>query len=134
MTGHELPLPDKCDFCGLQAHYVHVYIGHAQEIDQSFSALHRLKTEGIIDSVPRRRMTASIGAPTPDTTSFCAVNSSAWSNKQTSCRYWSLRIKDADLADYLAIYHTKKNQEVATILSVLAVCIMVVVAIIQLSI
>ena len=134
MANLHAPIPNKCDFCGMRVYYAHSGAGSTTQIDQQFSALHRLRAEGIIESVPSRHMTVGIGSPDPDTTSFCAINASAWNNKLTPCRYWSLQMQGAKLSDYLTIYHAKRNQEIATLLSVLGVCITIVIAIIQLSI
>ena len=114
----------------------HQHVGSASVADAAFSELHRLKNEGIIDSVPGRVVGVSIGVPYyagEGTTSFCSIDASAWSNKAVGCRHWQLRIDDAKLSDHLTIYHAKRNQEIATGLAVVAIVITVVVAIIQLS-
>jgi hypothetical protein len=97
-----------------------------------FGQLHRLKREGIIESVPPRLEKVTIGGPAweLDTTSFCAINASAWANKATSCRHWQLRINGATLSDHLAIHHGKTNREIATALAVLAMFLTILIAII----
>ena len=136
MTDSSQPLPNKCDHCGLRVFMWHRNVGSAGEADAAFSDLHRLKNAGIISSVPRRRVGASIGGPFyigEGTTSFCAVNASAWSNRATGCKHWQLKMDAASLSDYLAIYHANRNQEIATGLAVLAIVITVVISIVQLS-
>ena len=128
---HEPQIPDKCDFCGLRVYYEHTLIERltATTIDNDFGKLHELKRLGIIENVPPRKMLAVIGSNTPEYTSFCAVNSSAWSNRQQSCQYWTLKIKDATVADHLAIYHSQRNHSVAIAWAVAAIVVAVVLAI-----
>lgn len=123
-------LPNKCDSCGLRVYLTHHGAGATASIDKQFSDMHLLRRQGIIETVPQRYMTAGSQA---STTSYCAVNASAWNNKLTPCRFWSLQIGGTSLADHLTIYHSRRNQEIATLLSVVGVVITIVIAIVQLS-
>lgn len=125
-------IPDKCDFCGLRVRYEHTLVERltTQSVMDDFAQLHILEKHGIIDNVPPRKMLAVIGGHRPDSTSFCAVNSSAWNNRQQQCRYWTLKIRGATLADYLAIYHSQRNNLIAIGFSVVAIVVSVVLAIV----
>ncbi|MBI2398472.1 MAG: hypothetical protein HYV17_11810 [Xanthomonadales bacterium] len=103
-------------------------------MDKMFQDLHLLRQQGIIDSVPSRVVTPAMGrmaAFSKGSTESCAVDSSAWRNRHQGCRFWQMKIKDASLSDHLAIYHSRRNQEIAAGLAVLAICISVIVAIVQ---
>jgi len=127
-------IPDKCTHCGLRVFLFHPIGPLSGTVDHQFQELHKLKAAGIIRSVPRRKLGVSLGSREPDTTEFCAVDAPAWGNVHTPCKYWTQKIQGAELAAYLAIYHTRKNQEIAVLLGVLAVVVAVVIAIVQLSI
>ena len=129
-------LPNKCDFCGLCAIRTNQYRGSTALSDHEYTNLKTLEQEGIVEAVPPHETTMPSGITAliiESTTKFCAVNASAWNNKLTSCRYWKLRMDGASLSDYLTIYHTQRNQEIATGLALLAIVVTVVLSIIQLS-
>ena len=125
------PLPNKCQHCGLRVYMWHQAMGSAEQSDATFLELHALKKADILPSVPPRMVVPS--SYNGGSTSFCAINAPAWSNRNTRCKYWQLKIPEAKLSDHLTIYHSKRNQEIATGLSVLALCVTVIIAIVQLS-
>ncbi len=125
------PISDKCEFCGLCVDYDHRLTQQktAESIDNDFAKLHELKRKGIINTVPSRKVHAGLGSNMLHRTAFCAINSSAWNDKQQKCQYWSLKIKDGNVVDYLAIYHSKRNHITLIVLSVIAITVAIVVAI-----
>ena len=93
--------------------------------------LHELRNAGIIDKVPSRKLSISIGSDEPGSTAFCAVNAPAWRNKQQKCEHWSLKIKDAGIADYMAMHQNQRNNLLALWISIVAIVISVLVAIVD---
>ncbi len=126
-------LPDKCKFCGLCVTYQDSFAALLTEtsIDNDFPQLHRLKKEGIIDKVPLRYSKVVLGNELKNTTSFCAISASAWQNPRQACEHWTLKIQGASIADYLAIHHSNRNNTLAIWISVLALFLTIVVAIVD---
>ena len=125
--------PDKCDFCGLRVFYLDSPqpVDGINSVDSDFAKLRQLKDAGIIDAVPSRKIGLSIGSDEPGSTAFCAINAPAWRNKQQKCEHWSLKIKDAGIADYMAMHQTQRNNLLALWISIVAIVISVLVAIVD---
>lgn len=108
------PLPDKCKHCGLRVKYDFKFAGQSMTSDTAFGELHQLHKAGFVPEF-RRRVTESntdFGS-----TEICAISSSAWLKANEICKHWVLRIEGASIADYLSIFHDKRNYRV-TILGI----------------
>jgi hypothetical protein len=125
------PLPNKCDYCGLCVTYAFGSASATHSSDADFTALHKLKTRGILKSVPARLMGASNTPGDFGSTAFCAVGSKAWQKREMRCKHWRLRIKDASIGDYLSLYHDERSARISLWVGIAAIVIGVLVAVAQ---
>jgi len=109
----QLPLPNKCDYCGLRVRYVLASPASSQQHDKDFANLRRLQCAGIVDQEFRRNMVMSVETASPDTTDICAIAARAWNNNDEKCSHWMIKIEGATVADHLAIKESKSNFRVA---------------------
>jgi hypothetical protein len=127
----DAPLPNKCEYCGLRVQYTFRSSNETAESDQAFTNLRVLRDRKIIKPVFRRLVAASDDRRDFGATHFCAVSSSAWLKNDKPCSHWSLRIDGASIADYLSIYHNRRNYNLAKWAAIVAVIMAVLIAIFQ---
>ena len=126
-------IPNKCNSCGLRiVEYFHTEAS-VQASDQMFGEAHELKRVGIISTVPRRRVTPGFTPPDFGSTSFCAVNSPAWSNPQQKCSSWTLKKPGMTISDYVTIDQAEKHSLASTWITIVGIIAAFIIAIVQAS-
>jgi hypothetical protein len=125
------PLPNKCDYCGLCVSYAFGSASATHSDDADFTALHKLKSKGVLKSVPARLVGASNLPGDFGSTAFCAVESKAWQKRDKRCGHWRLRIKGASIGDYLSLHHDERNARISLWVGIVAIVIGVLVAVAQ---
>jgi hypothetical protein len=98
-----------------------------------FVEAHELKRAGIVSSVPRRIVTPGFTPPDYGSTSFCAVDSSAWSNPQQQCQSWTLKKPQMSIADYIAIDQAEKHSRASIWITIVGIIAAFIIAIAQSS-
>ena len=126
-------IPNKCNSCGLKVAEHFRTAASVQASDQMFGEAHELKREGIISSVPRRLVTPGFMPPDYGSTSFCAINSSAWSNPQQKCSSWTLKKPGMAISDYIAIDQAEKHSLASTWITIVGIIAAFIIAIAQAS-
>ena len=124
-------LPNKCEHCGLRVYHSFRSIGETTSSDKTFADLRTLHEKGIIKPVYSRVIGASNDPRDFGETEFCAVASKAWHKNAMPCSHWVLRIAGASVADYLSIYHNRRNYSLAQWAGISAILIAIAIAVLQ---
>ena len=101
-----MPLPNKCDYCGLRRNLEFTIPGATTASDSMFVALRHLYDGGIISTKYVRKVTEPRSS-----TEFCIVSAEAWGHNEVPCSRWLLRDEGLKIADYLAMDTARANND-----------------------
>jgi hypothetical protein len=126
----DIPLPNKCAYCGLRMQYVFQTAAETAGSDRAFSELRVLYNRKVIKQMFPRIVGMSNIPGDFGSSAFCAVASKAWNKNSKRCAHWSLRVDGASVADYLSIYEDRRTYGATFWFGVVAV-LSLIVAIVQ---
>lgn len=101
--------PNKCDYCGLRVQYRFSLAGQSQTHDEEFHALRKLYLDGVVNRKYRRKVKPSSVKGNHGSSEICAVGSAAWLEDHKACKYWTPRLTNASLPEYLRILHDRQQ-------------------------